>query len=146
LLGLDPVSPRWDFVSEPRHCHATPNHPGPLPRSLRFYRDILGFEVVRQTPPGNSPDWAWLRHGQAEIMLNTMYETPNRPPQTEPARMAAHRDTAFYPGAPDVDAMYAYLRDQGIEAEAPVTQSYGMRQTYLRDPDGYTLCFQWPAD
>jgi hypothetical protein len=27
----------------------------------------------------------------------------------------------------------------------PVVQRYGMKQLYVRDPDGYSLCFQWKA-
>jgi hypothetical protein len=31
----------------------------------------------------------------------------------------------------------------GIQVEAPVVAPYGMKQLYLKDPDGYTICFQW---
>jgi glyoxylase I family protein len=27
----------------------------------------------------------------------------------------------------------------------PKVAPYGMKQLYVRDPDGYGLCFQWPA-
>ena len=27
----------------------------------------------------------------------------------------------------------------------PIDTSYGMKQLYLKDPDGYELCFQWRA-
>jgi hypothetical protein len=27
----------------------------------------------------------------------------------------------------------------------PKVAPYGMKQLYVRDPDGYNLCFQWPA-
>lgn len=32
----------------------------------------------------------------------------------------------------------------GIDAEAPKAAPWGAKQLYLRDPDGYSLCFQWP--
>lgn len=116
-----------------------------MPRSLNFYRDILEFEVVAQAPDGASPDWVWLRRGTAELMLNTMYEASDRPAGIDPARASVHGDTTFYIGTPDVDGMYAYLRKHGVDVQPPATASYGMRQAYLRDPDGYAVCFQWQA-
>lgn len=117
-----------------------------MPASIRFYRDVLGFEVASTSEPdGNHFDWALLRRGEMELMLNTAYERDSRPPAPDAARTAGHRDTALFFGCPDVDAAYAHLRANGVEAEAPVVQSYGMKQVYLKDPDGYTICFQWPA-
>lgn len=110
-----------------------------LPTSLAFYRDILGFEVVQSTS-----DWAWLRLDGAELMLNTRYESHARPPAPDPARVAAHDDTALYFGCPDVDGAYAYLRSRGVTTQEPHNAHYGMRQLYLSDPDGFVLCFQWP--
>jgi catechol 2,3-dioxygenase-like lactoylglutathione lyase family enzyme len=44
-----------------------------------------------------------------------------------------------------VDAAYAHLRARGLEVQAPVVRDYGMKQVYVTDPDGYNICFQWPA-
>jgi glyoxylase I family protein len=46
-------------------------------------------------------------------------------------------------GAPDVDAVFAHLRTMGIDVEKPKIAPYGMKQLYVRDPDGFGLCFQW---
>lgn len=114
--------------------------------SIRFYRDVLGFDVVSTSAPGDDDfGWALLRRGGAELMLNTAYDGRERPSAPDPARVAAHRDTALFFGCPDLDAAYAHLRAHGVDAEEPFVQGYGMRQLYLRDPDGYTLCLQWPA-
>lgn len=115
-----------------------------MPRSITFYRDILSFEVVSTSAPGDHFDWALLRRDGVELMLNTAYEAHERPPAPDPVRVAAHFDLALFFGCPDVDGAYAYLRSLGVDAEAPVTQAYGMRQVYLTDPDGFRLCFQWP--
>ena len=34
---------------------------------------------------------------------------------------------------------------KGIALDAPQVAHYGMKQLYLKDPDGYTICFQWKA-
>jgi glyoxylase I family protein len=114
--------------------------------SIKFYRDVLGFEVATtSTPRGEHFDWALLRLNGVELMLNTAYEEDARPAAPDPGRIAAHEDTCLYFGCPDVDAAYASLRGRGVAAEEPKVAPYGMKQLYLRDPDGYSLCFQWAA-
>jgi catechol 2,3-dioxygenase-like lactoylglutathione lyase family enzyme len=114
-----------------------------MPASLRFYRDALGFEIVQQSSPGDHCDWVWLRRDNAELMLNTMFESDSRPDQPDAVRSTHHGDTAFFLGTPDVDSMVQHLRECGIECEPPIVTPYGMKQAYAKDPDGYTVCFQW---
>ncbi len=117
-----------------------------MPTSIRFYRDVLGFEIVQTSQrDGDQFDWGLLRLNDAEVMLNTAYEQEHRPSQPESARIKAHSDTVLYFGCPDVDAAYRHLRAHAVDVKEPQTVSYGMKQLYVRDPDGYELCFQWPA-
>ena len=116
-----------------------------MPTSIKFYRDVLGFEVARTSQPGDHYGWALLKLKDAELMLNTAYEDHERPPAPDPARIAAHGDTALFFGCPNVDAAYMHLRAHGLSVEEPIIRDYGMKQLYLTDPDGFGLCFQWPA-
>jgi glyoxylase I family protein len=119
-----------------------------MPASLRFYRDVLGFEVLSTSPKLGEDryHWVWLRLGDAELMLNTAYEFDDqRPVPPDPARVAAHRDTCLYVGCPDVEAAYAELSAKGLKVKPPVI-AHGMKQMYFRDPDDYALCFQWRAE
>ncbi len=116
--------------------------------SVRFYRDVLGFEIAATSPVLGEDrfHWALLRLGSSELMLNTAYEfDEERPPERDRARTAAHDDTCIYFGCPDVDAAYEELRARGLSAKPPKVAPYGMKQLYFRDPDGYGLCFQWPV-
>jgi catechol 2,3-dioxygenase-like lactoylglutathione lyase family enzyme len=115
-----------------------------MPMSLRFYRDILGFEVVRDSGQGDNSGWVMLKLNGTTLMLNTAYDDDERPTTPDPINIAAHHDTCLYFGCPDVDAAYEYLRESGIEIKPPEIAYYGMKQLYLNDPDGYNLCFQWP--
>lgn len=121
-----------------------------MPAAVRFYRDKLGFDVVTTSPGLGPPDkfhWALLRLGATEIMLNTAYEFDHeRPVPADRARVAAHEDTCLYLGCPDVDGAYEELREKGVQVKPPKVAPYGMRQMYLRDPDGYGLCFQWKEE
>jgi glyoxylase I family protein len=116
-----------------------------MPAAIHFYRDIIGFEVVSTSRPGEHFDWALLRLNGVELMLNTAYEQDGRPSAPDPARVEAHEDAALYFGCEDVDAAYRHLRANGLQVTEPAVASYGMKQIYLSDPDGYVLCFQWPA-
>ena len=80
-----------------------------------------------------------------ELMLNTAYGREERPSSPEPSRIAAHEDTTFYFQCQDVDAAYTHLRTKGIDVRPPTVSWYGMKQLYLKDPDGYLICFQWLA-
>jgi glyoxylase I family protein len=118
-----------------------------MPTSVAFYRDLLGFTVVNRSQPGDGDefDWGLLRLDGALLMLNTAYERDSRPLAPDPARQAAHDDTGLFFSCPDVDAAYAYLREKGVDVKPPKIAPYGMKQLYVTDPDGYVLCFQWPA-
>jgi glyoxylase I family protein len=117
-----------------------------MPSSLRFYRDVLGFAEVQKSGPGDDVGWTWLRHGEAEVMLNTAYDVGERPSVPDAARVAAHADTILYVGCEDLEGAYAYLVAHGVKAEQPKVAPYGMKQLYATDPDGYGICFQWRAD
>lgn len=117
-----------------------------MPTSIRFYCDLLGFEIAGSDgKPAPNFDWALLRLNGTELMLNTAYEADDRPSRLEPTRIASHRDTGLFFGCPDVDAAYGYLNEKGVKVSPPKVAPYGMKQIYLSDPDGYELCFQWKA-
>jgi catechol 2,3-dioxygenase-like lactoylglutathione lyase family enzyme len=117
-----------------------------MPTSLRFYRDALGFELVSTSPRLGEDNfhWVWLRLGDAELMLNDIYESNDeRPPEPDRARTAAHGDTGLFFGCPDIDTAYEELRAKGVAVKEPAVAPYGTKQMYVTDPDGYALCFQW---
>jgi hypothetical protein len=100
------------------------------------------------SPPRNEDDfdWGWLKLNGIELMLNTAYETHARPPAPDQRRDVAHADTAIFFGCRDLDAIHAHLCAHGVEAKEPTVAHYGMKQVWLKDPDGFVICFQWPAN
>ena len=120
-----------------------------MPASMHFYRDLLGFEVTNTSKPlserADHVNWAMLQLNGTTLMLNTAYEPEYRPAAPDPARIAAHSDSALYFARRDVDQAYRQLRTLGLNVKEPVVAPYGMKQLNLTDPDGYHLCFQWPA-
>ena len=118
-----------------------------MPASLAFYRDALGFGIVESAPARpDAPDrfgWVWLRRGGADLMLNSAYDLDEvRPERVAASRVAAHDDTGLYFECSDVDAAYEELGARGIASGPPSVAPYGMRQLYVKDPDGFNICFQ----
>lgn len=118
-----------------------------MPASIAFYRDKLGFEVAMQSQPeqGDDCDWVLLRLQGIELMLNTIYEKPDRPPQPDPVRSIGHADVAIYFGCPDIDALHKQLCLKGLDIKEPSVTGYGFKAIHFTDPDGYGLIFHWPV-
>ena len=121
-----------------------------VPTAVAFYRDVLGFEVVTTSKPFTDAKddygWAFLRRNGVELMLNNAYENNIRPGVPEQARVDAHGDTTLYLACRDLDGACAHLRAHGIDAPDPEVAYYGMRQVSIKDPDGYSICLQWPPE
>jgi len=117
-----------------------------MPVSLLFYRDILGFKVIETSGQGDNSGWVMLRLNASTLMLNTAFDDDERPAAADPAHIAVHHDTCLYFGCPDVDEAYEYLQEKGLAVKPPEIAPYGMKQLYINDPDGYSLCFQWPTE
>ena len=121
-----------------------------MPRAWAFYRDGLGFSVVEASPEVESAEgrfshWMWLRRDGIDLMLNTAFDSSERPPTEDTARRAGHGDVCLYLGCTspaDVDALHAELAARGFDAAPPSDSAHGLRSFSMSDPDGYTLCIQ----
>jgi uncharacterized glyoxalase superfamily protein PhnB len=115
-----------------------------MPSSLAFYRDLLGFSVVFASPEvetaeGRFSHYMWLRFGGAEIMLNTLNDSNERP--LEPPEKTT-KDAGFYIGCADIELAYKELAERGLKTEPPKLAGYGLNLFSVQDPDGYTVVFQ----
>jgi glyoxylase I family protein len=116
-----------------------------MPTSIAFYRDVLGFTVASDVLADAQCDFAMLSIHNTTLMLNTAYEADSRPSEPDQFRVAAHGDTSLFFDCANVDAAFEYLRGLGLSVAESVVQDYGMKQLYLKDPDGYEICLQHPA-
>jgi glyoxylase I family protein len=120
-----------------------------MPTSISFYRDKLGFKIVSQSEPelGDDCNWVLLKLNNIELMLNTIYEKENRPVEQDKIRRIGHGDVMLYFGCPDIDAIYAKLWERGVNIKRPpYITGYGFKAIHFSDPDGYGICFHWPAN
>ena len=110
---------------------------GDLERSVRFYRDVLGAEFVREYG-GSSAVFsfagAWLLlvtgGGPTEDKPDVIFTTPD-----DPGRVS-HAMTIR---VPDGKAAYETLRARGASfLTPPVTSEWEVR-AFFRDPDGHLI-------
>ena len=100
-----------------------------LDRSLAFYRDVLGFVVIRR-----SELKAWLLAG-GNTRLGLW--TPELGPGIANGRGGRHVHYAFNLDDSDFEAAVAHLRMRGLEVEVHDSRGEGRgRAAYVADPDG----------
>lgn len=106
-----------------------------LRRTMAFYCDQLGFEVVNSL---GSPDpvWCMLKRDSVRLMFNC---PPDLNETTMPRSAKDFQIYYIYPD--DVRALHAEWRAKGVVVTDLRVKTYGMREFELRDPDGYWLWF-----
>ena len=121
-----------------------------LPRSLRFYRDLLGFRVTFAHPEQGEPGFVALQLGEgAELALADV-----RDPEAVHLHGKAVRPTSGHGFelcvyADDVDDAVTALRAAGVPVLAePADQPWGDRMAYVEDPQGnpVMLCAELSAE
>ena len=115
-----------------------------LARSLRFYRDILGFTVLYDRP---DEGFAYLRYEGVELMLDQI--GLGRTWETGPLELPLGRGMNLQCRVSALDPLLDQLNSAGIVLYLPVeTKTYRVsdrdatqRQFCVQDPDGYLLRF-----
>ncbi len=130
--------------------HHTAISTGDLERSLRFYKDLLGFEEVFASGwevgaevadnitglKDSSARLVMLKAGNAFIEL-FQYKTPTPKPAEAMRPVCDHGITHLCLNVTDIDAEYERLKAAGMIFHCPPQGAgSGVRATYGRDPDG----------
>jgi uncharacterized glyoxalase superfamily protein PhnB len=113
-----------------------------VPRSVAFYRDVLGFEFqgwwdeenetyVPEPTPGAAPDFAELRAG--DLVLHLHVAVTDREIDTGASILHLR--------VKDADAYHEQVSARGGRFDPPCNQVWGWRQFYVRDPDGHRWSF-----
>lgn len=107
------------------------------PRSKRFYTEVLGFEVVRETYRAQRNSYKLdLRVGNHSLIELFSFPTPPERPSYPEARGLRH--LAF--AVTDLAAQVKHLNAHGVATEPiRVDELTGQRFTFFADPDGLPL-------
>lgn len=116
-----------------------------IDRSLRFYRDVLGFSVVATVPDAAPFVFLWLQRDGISVFLNAREGVSADLPALA-ARPLGGTNTLFMVLEADdiesgVDALFAEVSGRATVVMPLKTQFYGMREFGIEDPDGYVILF-----
>jgi catechol 2,3-dioxygenase-like lactoylglutathione lyase family enzyme len=114
-----------------------------LPRSLAWYRDVLGFAVAREYAPQGTLVAVALRAGTVEFLL-----TQDNGAQGTNRAKGQGFSLQFTIGnsAEDIDVLAAGIKQRGGMLEDEPANIAGARAFRLRDPDGFKLVFSSPRE
>ncbi|WP_417390138.1 VOC family protein [Gimesia sp.] len=104
--------------------------------SVVFYTDKLGFEISMKWEPEEKLMWCRLERGSASLMLQSAC------PDEDGVREERIKGVGFFFLCSDAQIMFEEFSAKGLNLEPPQIAFYGMNQLFLKDPDGYELCFQ----
>jgi catechol 2,3-dioxygenase-like lactoylglutathione lyase family enzyme len=109
--------------------------PADLDRSLAFYRDTLGLAVYREFGEAGQRGVVFFLGGGL-LEVSGRAESPTAP------------NLALWLQVRDVDAAHDELVAKGVNVDRPpVTEPWGLREMWVRDPDGLRLAIiEVPAD
>lgn len=121
-------------------------------RSIAFYRDTLGFEVAMSVAADKSfsagadivenPVFAVVTWDTAEIMLQSVESLASELSVFTADQVPQPGGTIYLRGY-DPDTL-ALALDSSIIMKPLETSWYGMKELYIRDPDGHILCLGAP--
>ena len=104
--------------------------------SVRWYVDLLGFEMTKKWTPDGKLKWCWLQLGDAALMLQEFATVPG-------GKLGEGVSINFV--CDDAIAVYREVKERGVDARRPFVGN-GMWVTSMSDPDGYRLYFESVTD
>jgi uncharacterized glyoxalase superfamily protein PhnB len=124
-------------------------------RTIDFYRQTLGFEHIMSVPKGAEEVhfkydagrpliYAAIRCGGIELMLQERESLMENVPAFEPGA-ATGGTLTFYFETDDIESLAQKLRGVCEVVRDLHDTFYGMREIYVRDPNGYVLGFAQPV-
>ncbi len=112
-----------------------------IDRAAAFYRGFFGLEVVDSYDEAGRMAWCWLRAQGAELMLQQL--SADQQIRLNPA---IGQSWVVYVRVDDLDALHAKLERGGFPVSEIAHTSYGTREFFVPDPDGYELWVSVPQE
>jgi catechol 2,3-dioxygenase-like lactoylglutathione lyase family enzyme len=113
-----------------------------MERSLRYYVDGLGFEMINKWVPREKVEWCYLRRGGGDLMLQELRKEGHNT-QVLDGKPGSGISICFM--CEDALQLYHEFSSRGIEVSEPFVGN-GMWVASLSDPDGYRLEFESVTD
>ena len=103
-----------------------------MTESVRFYRDVLGMELLYG---GEDTCFSSLRAKDAQSAILNLEQSDT---VTRWGRLVFH--------VTNVDALWTHLNEKGFDPESPQDAFWRERYFHMPDPDGHQLSFACPLE
>jgi uncharacterized glyoxalase superfamily protein PhnB len=101
-----------------------------MARAVHYWCDVLGFKIQF-----SNEGWTFVGRDVCQVMLG---ECPNA---IAPSDLGDHSYFGYI-NVSDVDAYYDEIKSRGaLVASPPSDKPWGMREIWVKTPDGYRLRF-----
>jgi uncharacterized glyoxalase superfamily protein PhnB len=116
-----------------------------IERSLDFYQQLAGFELIRPRETVDHWRWAWIKSGDGELMLSESSGPATQVDQIDPSR-AEEWPAIYYFYPENVVDLHAEAKRKEFQMSDLRMTFYGMKEFEVRDPDGHILWFGQETD
>ena len=108
-------------------------------RTIDFYRDVLGFELIASVPEAGTLNWAMMKCGGVELMFQSWSSLGDDLPQLRKAMPPG--PVLLY-----IDVESVQILRQQIEGKAALLKEiqvtfYGTKEFTIQDCNGFILAF-----
>jgi catechol 2,3-dioxygenase-like lactoylglutathione lyase family enzyme len=116
-----------------------------VPTALRFYHDLLGFDIMFQGPSEDDIFFGIVKRDAAMIMMKDIGVDPVPNYTRDIKKGIARWDAYLY--VPDPDALATEFSSRNVLFFQPLQNNDdGLRGFEIKDADGYILFFGRPQD
>lgn len=110
-----------------------------MDKTIGFYRDVLGFEVLMTAPEKEPFDWAMMKMGNVAIMFQTRQSLGEEMPAFK--EMAVGGSFTLYIDVTNMEDLYEAVKGKALVEKDIHAAFDGTREFAIRDCNGYMLVF-----
>lgn len=108
-----------------------------IAETVRFYTDLLGFELTMSVPEEAPFNWVQLSSGKAELMFQTRESMASEVAEFEDAKIGG--SFGLYIEVSGLQEMHDKLSGLHLAVTSVEEKFYGMNECHIKDPNGYFL-------
>ncbi|MFX0087717.1 MAG: VOC family protein [Candidatus Hodarchaeota archaeon] len=109
-----------------------------IENSIKFYHDILEFEIAEFYPDKENPTWISIRIGNSHLAIGKTFPDINH--KLHP-RGVDGSGVQFYINVANVDKIYEKYHNKVKIIDDIENKPWGDREFTFTDPDGYLISF-----
>ncbi|MFX0184534.1 MAG: VOC family protein [Candidatus Hodarchaeota archaeon] len=109
-----------------------------IENAIKFYHDVLEFEIIEYYPNKENPTWVCIRIGEDRFGIGKTFSDINH--KLHP-RGVDGSGVQFYIKVPNVDQVYEKYRNKVEFIDDIENKPWGDREFTFKDTDGYLISF-----